>query len=124
MKMNLFIQKTSNLFGENRLLKFFILIIGVAVILNTLMLRTITQTEKIVLIPPTLGSDSWVTGNNASDEYVRTITRYVMSLYLNYSPVSIKGQMEDLLTLYEPRSYSRVEGKFQQFIEEVTASRI
>jgi conjugal transfer pilus assembly protein TraE len=124
MKMNLFIQKSSNLFAENRLLKFFILVIGIVVLFNTFMLRTVTQNEKIVLIPPTLGSDSFVTGNNASDEYIRSITRYIMSLYLNYSSISIQGQIEDLLNLYEPRSYSVVEGKFRQFIDDVKSSRI
>jgi len=124
MKMNIFLQKSSNLFGENRLLKFAILIIGITTVINTLMLTTISRKEKIILIPPTLGSDLFVTGNNASDEYIRGITRYIMSLYLNYSSVSVKGQIEDLMSLYDPRSFAKVEGKFSQFINDVVRARI
>ena len=124
MKLDLFIQKSSNLFGENRLLKFIIIVIGITTVFNTFLLTSISQKEKIILIPPTLGSDLFVTGNNASDEYIRGITRYIMSLYLNYSAVSVKGQIEDLMAIYEPRAFAQVEGKFAQFVNDILRSRI
>jgi len=124
MDMKLYLQKTSNLFGENRLLKFAIMIIGITTIINTVMLTTVSQKEKIVLIPPTLGSDLFVTGKDASDEYIRGITRYIMSLYLNYSSISIRGQIEDLMALYEPKSFAQNEGKFTQFINDIVRSRL
>lgn len=124
MRLNIFLQKSSNLFAENRLLKFCILVIGVMVLINTVILQAVTQKEKVILIPPTIGSDLFVTGKDASDGYIRGLTRYVMSLYLNYSAVSVKGQIEDLLSMYEPKSFAKVEGTFNQFINDVIRSRI
>ncbi len=37
MKLSLFLQKSSNIFAENRLLKFVVVVIGIATVFNTAM---------------------------------------------------------------------------------------
>lgn len=46
-----------------------------------------------------------------------------MALYLNYSPASIKGQVEDLLSIYSPDSYSKALKTFHSFIDDVRLSK-
>ena len=51
MNTNIFLQKTSNLFVENRLLKFIIIILALAVIFNSFMVYRSVKYQRVVLIP-------------------------------------------------------------------------
>jgi len=121
--MDLYLQRSSNLFAENRLLKFVVVLIGLAVIYNTIMLKSVSQKARVVLVPPAMAAHPLASGSDASDEYIRSMARYTMALYLNYSPASIKGQVEDLLSIYSPDSYSKALKTFHSFIDDVRLSK-
>ena len=52
MRMNIFMQKTSNLFTENRLLKFVIVILAMAVVVNSFLVTRAIKYQRVILIPP------------------------------------------------------------------------
>ena len=63
MKTNIFVQKTSNLFVENRLLKFVIVVLSLAVIFNSFMVYRAVKYQRVVLIPPKMtGTVEFVQG--------------------------------------------------------------
>ena len=86
MNLDIFLQKSSNIFAENRLLKFSIVVLGVAVVINTAGLFKALNSQKIILVPPVINSKISVTGDKASDEYLKEFTRYALGLALTYNP--------------------------------------
>ena len=68
MKTDIFLQKTSNLFVENRLLKFVIIVLALTVIFNSLMVYRAVKYQRVVLIPPTMtGTVEFVQGKPTDD---------------------------------------------------------
>jgi len=105
MKTNIFVQKTGNLFAENRLLKFSIFILSLAVIFNSFMVYRAVKYQRVVLIPPKMtGTVEFVQGK-PTDQYVKDICRRIINLAATYSPPTARAQFEELLAYYAPESY-------------------
>jgi len=105
MKSEIFLQKSSNLFAQNRLLKFIVLVIGFAVIYNTWMIRQALNTHRTIIVPPVVNQQIEFQGERASENYLRQMVRYSLSLAVNNSPATARRQFEELLTLYAPDSF-------------------
>ncbi len=105
MRTNVYLQKAGNLFLENRLLKFVIVVMALAVAFNSLLVLRAVKYQRIVLIPPQLtGTIEFVQGR-PTDNYIRDLTRRIISLGATYSPATARGQFDELLELYAPESY-------------------
>lgn len=106
MKLGLFVQKTSNLYAENRILKFAILVIGTVVLLNTGLLFVSMSRQRTILIPAGLDTKASVTDTTADADYLRQMARYVSGLALTYTPATARSQFEELLPLFAPETFS------------------
>jgi len=106
VRLSFFLQKKANLAGENRLLKFVVLIIGAVVIINSFVLVYALNHEKTILVPPVINTKLEIVGNTAPDEYIRVFGRYAMWLALNYSPATARSQFSELLTLFAQEKYA------------------
>jgi len=105
MKTDIFVQKTSNVFAENRLLKFVIASLSLAVLFNSFMVYRAVRYQRVVLIPPKMtGTIEFVQGK-PTDTYLRDTCRRIVNLAGTYSPATARGQFEELLTYYAPESY-------------------
>lgn len=105
MKTEIFIQKTSNLFVENRLLKSVIVVLALAVSFNSFMVYRAVKYQRVVLIPPKMtGTVEFVQGK-PTDKYLRDISRRIATLATNYSPPTARAQFEELLSYFAPESY-------------------
>lgn len=105
MKTNIFIQKTGNLFAENRLLKFSIVVLALAVVFNSFMVYRAVKYQRVVLIPPKMtGTVEFVQGK-PTDQYIKDICRRIINLAATYSPPTARAQFEELLSYYAPESY-------------------
>jgi conjugal transfer pilus assembly protein TraE len=105
MKSEIFLQKSSNLFAQNRLLKFAVLVIAAVVLYNTWMIRKALNTHRTILVPPVINQQIEFQGEKASESYIRQMVRYAMTLAVNNSPLTAEKQFQELLTLYAPESY-------------------
>lgn len=105
MRLDRFIQKSSNLYAENRLLKFAMLVIGGAVLVNTVMLYRVLDRERTVIHPPGANDDYKVSGRWADPVYLREISQYICAQALTYSPTTARRQFEELLPLYAPEKF-------------------
>ena len=86
MQTKVFLQQTSNLFTENRLLKFVIVVLALAVGVNSFMVSRAVRNQRVILIPPKLtGTIEFVAGK-PSDQYIRDLARRLASLAATYSP--------------------------------------
>jgi conjugal transfer pilus assembly protein TraE len=124
MKMNIFMQKTSNLMAENRLLKFAVLVIGITVIYNTFMVRHALHTHRTILVPPAIKSTMEIHGNSASDAYIKHFTRYIMGLAFQYSPATARYQFEELLSMFSPSSFPRAQKMFYDLADTIETAQI
>lgn len=109
MKLDIFMNEKANIASENRLLKFFIVVIGVAVIISSIYSYRAVRYQKTVIVPPGARGKIEIAGNIVNDEYVKAFSRYIVDLAFNYSPVTARKQYDELLTLYDVASYP--EGK-------------
>lgn len=124
MKAELFVQKASNLFMENRLIKFVIVILALAVAFNSLMVFRAVKYQRVVLIPPKMtGTVEFVQGK-PSDDYIRDISRKIVSLATTYSPPTARAQFEELLPYYAPESYPEASRAWYSLASRVEESQV
>ena len=63
------------------------------------------NSQRVILVPPTINSKISVSGDKASDEYLKEFTRYILSLALTYNPVNARSQFSELLAVYDPAEF-------------------
>ena len=105
MNLDIFLQKSSNIFAENRLLKFVVVALGIAVVINTAGLFMALNSQRVILVPPVVNSKISVSGDKASDEYLKEFARYILNLALTYNPVNARSQFSELLAVYDPAQF-------------------
>lgn len=117
-----FLQGSSNLFEENRLLKFAILgLFGVTAVLGTL-IYTSNQNQRTVIVPFGASGDLYVTGNAPSEAYLRTMTRNIVSLSGTYSAYSADRQFQELLSLVHPSAYNAIRDNLNGILDELSTN--
>ena len=124
MNTNIFLHKTSNLFVENRLLKFIIIFLSLAVTFNSFMVYRAVKYQRVVLIPPELtGTVEFVQGK-PSDSYVKDVSRRLVNLAATYSPPTARAQFEELLSYYAPESYPEASSAWYSLASRVEESQV
>ncbi len=124
MKVRRFLQKCSNIQAENRLLKFIVVAIGAVVLFNSFMIHKALNYQRIVLIPPGIENKVEVTGDELSDEYVKTMVRYASSLAFTYSPGTARKQFDALLTLFSVDSYPEAQQTFYELAGTIETANV
>jgi conjugal transfer pilus assembly protein TraE len=115
-----YLQGSANLFEENRLLKFAIVgLFGVTAILGTL-IYTSNQNQRTVIVPFAAGGDLYVTGNTPAPDYLRAMTRNIVSLAGTYSAYSADRQFQELLSIVHPSAYIAVRDSLNQVLDELS----
>ncbi|MCG2747317.1 MAG: type IV conjugative transfer system protein TraE [Desulfobulbaceae bacterium] len=124
MKVDFFIQKSSNLFGENRLLKFAFVVMAVAFCFNSLMVYRAVKYQRVVLIPPTMtGTVEFVQGK-PTETYIKDISRKIVNLATTYSPPTARGQFNDLLSLYTSEAYPEASKSWYSLAGRIEESQV
>ncbi len=124
MNTEVFIQKTSNLFVENRLLKFVIVVLAFAVSFNSFMVYRAVKYQRVVLIPPKMtGTVEFVQGK-PTDKYLRDISRRIVTLATSYSPPTARAQFEELLSYFAPESYPEASRLWYSLASRVEESQV
>jgi len=124
MRFNLFMQRHSNVKGENRLLKYAGAFIGIGFIANTIVTIYALEHQTTILIPPVINTKLEIVGNSASEEYIRVFGRYAMWLGLNYSPATARSQFSELLTMFAPEKYAEVRKAFYGLADTVEMGHV
>lgn len=119
MRLDLFLQKSSNVFAENRLLKLAMLLIGATALFNTAMLFAAMDRQRTVIHPPGATAEYQVSGRWADPVYLREMSQHVCTLALTYSPVTVRQQFEALLTLHAPEKFPEARETLYRLAETV-----
>lgn len=123
MNLDIFLQKSSNIFAENRLLKFCVVVLGVAVAINTAGLFKALNSQRVILVPPAINARISISGDKASDEYLKEFTRYIMGLALTYNPVNVRSQFSELLAVYDPAEFQSSRKELYELADKIEASK-
>lgn len=124
MKADIFVQKTSNLFVENRLLKFAVGAMAVAVCFNSLMVYRAVKYQRVVLIPPAMtGTIEFVQGK-PTEAYIKDMSRKIVNLATTYSPPTARGQFDDLLSLYTSEAYPEASKSWYSLAGRIEESQV
>jgi conjugal transfer pilus assembly protein TraE len=114
-----YLQGSSNLFEENRLLKFAIVgLFGVTSVLGAVVYSS-NQNQRTVVVPFGAGGDLYVTGSKPSAGYIRTITRNIVALAGTYSAYSADRQFQELLSLVHPSAYEGMRDSLNAILDEL-----
>ncbi len=127
MRMDIFLQKSSNLFAENRLLKLAVVFLCIALAINSFFVYRAVKYQRVILIPPKMtGTVEFVQGK-PSDQYVKDLARRMVNLALTYSPANARAQFSELLAMFAPDVYpqaSRTWYSLASRIEETLVSSV
>ena len=117
-----YVQGSSNLFEENRLLKFAIVgLFGITAVLGAVIYSS-DQKQRTVVVPFGAGGDLYVTGSKPSAAYIRTITRNVVALAGTYSAYSADRQFQELLSIVHPSSYNSMRDSLNAILDELAGN--
>jgi conjugal transfer pilus assembly protein TraE len=105
MNLDRYIKKSSNLYAQNRLLKFAVVCIGIAVVVSGFFSYIAMQYQKVVILPPVVDRRIVITGNRVDENYVKLFTRYAMTLLNNYTAATAQSQFDEFLTLVTASAY-------------------
>jgi conjugal transfer pilus assembly protein TraE len=109
--------------AENRLLKFCIVVLGVATVFNAVMTFRALTYQKIILVPPGLDTKATISGDNVDEAYVSCFTKYVAYLAFNYNPGTVKRNFEELLTLYDADHFPEGKKTFYVLMDNIIQTR-
>ena len=117
-----YIQGSSNLFEENRLVKFAIVgLFGITAVLGTVIYSS-DQKERTVVVPFGSGGDLYVTGSKPSAAYIRTMTRNIVALAGTYSAYSADRQFQELLSIVHPSAYDSMRDSLNGILDELAGN--
>ena len=123
MEFKLFTGKTANIFAENRMLKFTVLVLLAAVAALSFCVVTVMNRERVILVPPVINSKMTITGDHASDDYLREFTRYVVGLALTYNPANARTQFSELLAVYDPAGFPDARKELYELADRIETTR-
>lgn len=124
MKFKLFEKLTSNLRGENKLLKFVVVVIGCVELYNTHQINKAMKYQRTVLVPVGLDQRVTLVGDRASEEYLRIFARNVSNLAFNYNTASARGQFGELLQFFSPETFPAAKTEFYSIADTIERTRV
>lgn len=124
MKKGLFLSQTSNLFAQNRLLKFFVILIGLCELFNVYTLQKVKDDQMVVLLPRGLDEKAQVSKRHMDDAYIKAFAKDVIQTAFTFHPLNVRSQFEDVLTLYAPEAYQDAYSNFYGLAEIISKANI
>jgi conjugal transfer pilus assembly protein TraE len=112
----------ANLLGENRLLKFVLLVFAIVSIVNSVQIHRALTMQRTILLPAEAREPMELNGDSASPSYLKSMALYITSLAFNYQSSNARGRFDELLTMYAPDDYPEAFKIFKEIADKVEAS--
>ncbi|MBM9514861.1 TraE/TraK family type IV conjugative transfer system protein [Desulfogranum marinum] len=105
MRISDYLQKSSALFDENKLLKFCFVCLTIAFCYNSLQVHRAVNYQRTILIPPKLTGQIEFVQGKPNEKYIRDISRTIANLASTWSPATVRENFEELLYYFAPESF-------------------
>jgi len=127
MRHDKWLSTTSNVFAQNTLYRFALVVLCGGLVVNSVLTYQAVKFQRVILIPPQLtGTIEFVNGQ-PSDRYVEDMARRISNLALTYSPATVRSNFDRLLALYDPAAYPQAAQSWYNLasrIEEVKVTNV
>jgi conjugal transfer pilus assembly protein TraE len=114
-----YLQKSSNVFAENKTLRFMFAGILAVVLMNTVSIQRIKDHTKTILIPMGYSVEYEFTGSTPSDNYLRDIGLFIIQMAGDISANNAEAQFEDILAIWHPTTATEYRKRFMTIAEEL-----
>lgn len=114
-----FMQESSNIFGENRLMRYVLVAMVVWSAFNTILLQNALEDRIVVIMPPDESYALEVSATQAQDSYLYRMARYVTFLSANLTAATGRDQLNELLRIIHPTRYNEYQGHFNTLAKEI-----
>ena len=111
MLLKRFLQPHSNLFAENRILKFAVVVLTIGFLWFAYRVEDVKDRVRTVIVPPVINSKVEISGSWTTDSYVKEYIRYIGSLLWNYSPTIARSQFSEVLTSWHPSVFEEAKSR-------------
>ena len=107
--MKLFLSKANNLWTENRLLKFVVLVLASVQIFTWYRLEQSAKVQQTIVMPPVaVGERMIFEGSKVDFGYLRMYGKYLAGLAFTYTPATAERQFNELLASATPDSFDHL----------------
>jgi len=124
MKSKYYLDENANLLKQLRFLRFVVFILAVAVVVNGLFVYSTRKYDKVVLLPPQLEEEAYVSYHDASESYLASMAKHVLSLRFNYTPANVSDQFNSYLKLLSSSFYPDEMKALYKIKDEVVKSHV
>lgn len=118
-KLKPFIQNTSNVFGQNRLLKILLCVMTICVWLIYVSVQDFKNHQQTIVIPGGQRPPYEIRNYEANDTYIFDMANYITHLAGNASPSNVESRLNILLGLFHESSYPRYQTHFKKLAKEI-----
>jgi len=107
VELKKYLEERENLRASNRFLKFFVVLIAIAIVLNSVFTYFLVKEQKVVIVPPVYSDKLFIAGSDASDEYLYSVGSFISFLMLTYSPATARIQFNHFLKICSPEAFPK-----------------
>jgi conjugal transfer pilus assembly protein TraE len=83
--------------AENKLLKNVFLILAVTIVILVYAIMKISSIQRVVVLPPKVDREFWVSGNEVSTSYLEMVGYYIADRVMNVSPGNADSSYDYIL---------------------------
>lgn len=106
-----YLAEKDNANREIRFLRWLVVWMGAIVLVQIVATVRLIGTEKTILVPPEIKRSFWVSGNDASKEYLEEMAYWYAGLALNITPAVSDYQNNLFLKYAAPSEYGRLQAE-------------
>ena len=108
----------SNAFRENSLLKLLLVLVLLSNLHTSYKATKAIEFQKTVMVPVGYSEKIEIEGDKISEQYLLTVSRYILDLALDYTKHSVKSQYNLILSWMSPGAYHKYQPVFNAFIDD------
>ena len=124
MNLKKYFEEKANYVYGARLLKFAVVVLLVVTVINIIIAIMAMQKQKVVVIPPSLSTQTFISASDASDEYLTAMARYIAALSISYNPAVARAQFNSFLQLVHPSVFPSYKSAFYALAEKIEAGKV
>lgn len=124
MQLGIYQSKLFDAIKRKNLFLGFSLLLGLTVCLQSFIIWSLANDEKIILVPPQLEQSVWLKGNEVSSNYLEQMSLFFTNLALNLTPDNADFMHQKILRLVDPKIYSELKAKLASDARELKQRNI
>jgi len=124
MKFDKFKFKLDKYIYENWTFRIVTLILAGVIALEGYLIVEKVNNQRVVILPPKITKEFWVSGNRVSKSYLEQMGTYIAYSLLNVTPDNSKMVLSLILPFVEPDFYAQVRSAIQEQLDYIVNNQI